>query len=1098
MRIALLLFLLLLPPRPAISASGSPGVVELVSAADPSLVKTKAGNGPSGDGQLSADGKRIVFISQASDLVSNDTARVPTGSFPDIFLKDLTSGQTTLISVTPDGAHGGNEASRTALISEDGRYVVFESDASDLVTNDFNQASDVFVRDLTTGKTSLVSINQSGSGSGGGRSSLMAMSPDSRFVVFESTAPDLVANDTNQVVNYFIRDLSSGTTRLVDSGATSLFHAPASAAVTADGRFVAFTASGANLVPGVTNSNSEVYVRDLETETTIWASTNVAALLGTLTFTDPLGNRFTRTPDSYGPTFNGNGRFLAFKAMHITNSFVFHSFVFRYDLQTSLMTVVASNIIDELGGGYENSPDLEISGNGRFVLYQSATDDHLRSEIYLWDAESGTSCVVSVAKDGVSPGNGWSDQAHMTVDARFLVFSSDASDLISNNFPTNQAGIPRHIYWRDLETGTTRLISGSGSAEGNNSRIATNPQISADGQTIIFQANDSGLVEGDDNSTEDLFLYDLRSSATRLVSERDPAKAIVTANGSSSLGSTSLSSSDGRFVVFVSDASNLVPNDTNRVADVFVRDLGQGTNLLVSAGKNGNDRILANDLSRSPVMSADGRIVAFVSRATNLVPNDLNHADDVFASDLLTGEVKLVSAEASGSGSGNGTSEAPSISADGRFVAFQSLATNLVSGINDQNGTSDVFVRDLITGSNVLVSVAVDGTTSGDAQSFNPVISPGGTMVLFQSFARNLVQSAATIYSRVFLRDVRSGTTTTIDLLRASLSQAAYNFSADGRWVILSAVGSFITASNTTLNEIIMLYDTTAGTNRLICDRCFSPFLTEDGHYLTYIQRGNQRGPSPTKNSVWVYDLRQDARFLASVNISGTGPANGDPKDPVITRDGRFVAFESKATDLVPNDTNGFTDIFLRDVVSGVTLLVSRSKNSNGSASTLSINPRLSLDGRTLFFESFADDLVAGDQNGARDIFSFRIPRADSDADGLPDYWEAEYFGDLSHNGQMDSDRDGQSDLMELKSGSNPADSGSVLKLNGISVSGNNVTISWNSVPGKTYQVQCVTDLRERDWIDLPGTVTASGVSSFQVDVPGADSQRFYRVLLSE
>src|SRR5207253_2895518 len=128
----------------------------------------------SGDGHLSADGKRIVFISQASDLVPNDSARVPTGSFPDVFLKDLTSGQTTLISVTSDGKRGGNEVSGTALISDDGNYVVFESEASDLVTNDFNQTTDVFFRDLRGGKTFLVSINASGTGSGAGRSSLMA------------------------------------------------------------------------------------------------------------------------------------------------------------------------------------------------------------------------------------------------------------------------------------------------------------------------------------------------------------------------------------------------------------------------------------------------------------------------------------------------------------------------------------------------------------------------------------------------------------------------------------------------------------------------------------------------------------------------------------------------------------------------------------------------------------------------------------------------------------------------------------------------------------------------------------------------------------
>src|SRR2546427_76073 len=167
-------------------------------------------------------------------------------------------------------------------MSADGRFVVFESAASNLVTNDSNGASDIFLRDLASGTTTLVSVNTSGSGVGNGASSNPAITPDARFVVFESAADNLTANDTNGIADVFMRDLETGTTKLVSvaahdaAGGTSASHSPA---ITPDGRYIAFVSTATNLVAGVTNTYGEVYVRDMENSTTFWAGTNVAAII---------------------------------------------------------------------------------------------------------------------------------------------------------------------------------------------------------------------------------------------------------------------------------------------------------------------------------------------------------------------------------------------------------------------------------------------------------------------------------------------------------------------------------------------------------------------------------------------------------------------------------------------------------------------------------------------------------------------------------------------------------------------------------------------------------------------------------------------------
>ena len=205
-------------------------------------------------------------------------------------------------------------------------------------------------------------------------------------------------------------------------------------------------------------------------------------------------------------------------------------------------------------------------------------------------------------------------------------------------------------------------------------------------------------------------------------------------------------SADARFVAFWSDASNLVGGDTNGVEDVFVRDRQTGTTELVSVATGGTQ---GNARSRYPSISSDGRFVVFWSDASNLVAGDTNGSADVFVRDRLSGTTERVSLAAGGA-QGNADSLGPSISASGRFVAFWSLATNLVAG--DTNAWNDVFVRDRQSATTERVSVATGGA-QGDFNSYDPSISADGRFVAFESGATNLVAGDTNGSFDVFLRD---------------------------------------------------------------------------------------------------------------------------------------------------------------------------------------------------------------------------------------------------------------------------------------------------------------------------------------------------------
>ncbi len=344
----------------------------------------------------------------------------------------------------------------------------------------------------------------------------------------------------------------------------------------------------------------------------------------------------------------------------------------------------------------------------------------------------------------------------------------------------------------------------SAGAEGNGYSI--NGSISADGRYVAFESVASNLVAGDTNGAADIFVHDRQTGTTERVSV-DSAGA----QGNDYSLAPSISP-DGRFVVFQSGATNLVAGDTNGCMDIFVRDRQSGTTERVSVGPAG---VEGNGYCYSSSISADGRTVAFQSYSDNLVAGDTNGVGDVFVRDRQLGTTERVSVGPAGL-EGDADSYASLICADGRYAVFVSYADNLVTG--DTNGCQDVFVRDRQSGTTERVSVDSAGA-QGNNTSFPSGITPNGRLVIFQSYATNLVSGDTNGFGDIFVRDRQSGTTDLVSVGSAGAQGNADSYfglmSSDGRIVAFySAASNFVTG------------DTNGAYDAFVRDRAYAPFTS--------------------------------------------------------------------------------------------------------------------------------------------------------------------------------------------------------------------------------------------------------------------------------
>jgi putative cell wall-binding protein len=394
-------------------------------------------------------------------------------------------------------------------------------------------------------------------------------------------------------------------------------------------------------------------------------------------------------------------------------------------------------------------------------------------------------------------------------------------------------------------------------------------------------------------------------------------------DGQESDGYSSLESisDDGRYVVFSSDATNLVADDTNGVRDVFVRDRVAGTTKRVSVNSDGDE---ANGFSQDASISGNGRYVAFMSEASNLVSGDTNGARDIFVHDLQTGTTERVSRRSDGD-EASGPSKTPSISADGRYVAFASSATDMED--DDTNGVDDIFTHNRLTGETTRLSYGLGASPNDISQDCSrPKISGDGSTVVFYSAAPELVAGDTNGRDDVFAHTIASGAREIISVgLLGNLGNQPSTYcaiSATGRYVVFYSAASNIVEGDDPFTGDYFVRDRVAGTTERI-----------------------------------------------AVTPTGGAPNVQAEEYPLsISADGRFVAFQSLASNLVAGDTNNERDIFLRDRTLGQTSRVSVSFKGVESQQR-SMYSAISANGRYVAFDSQDSNLILGDTNGEIDVF---------------------------------------------------------------------------------------------------------------------------------
>ncbi len=393
-------------------------------------------------------------------------------------------------------------------------------------------------------------------------------------------------------------------------------------------------------------------------------------------------------------------------------------------------------------GGNGASERGNISANGRYVVFASTAsnlvsgDTNGKQDIFRKDLQTGSIAICSISSLGQA--NGDSYRPTVSGDGRYVAFDSYATNLVSGD----SNGV-RDVFVKDMESnGVIRCSTSSSLVQGNGTSIA--PYITPNGRYVCFYSSSSDLVSGDGNGKDDVFLKDLQTSILTRCSETSSG---VEGNAGSSFPTCT---PDGRYVVFQSLATNLVPGDTNGKYDVFRKDLLTKSITICSTS---DSSIQGNDDSHDPVVSSDGRYVAFSSYASNLVSSDINGAMDIFRKDLQTLEIIRCSASSAGIGGDGASGGYSSMTPDGRYVFFCNNSTNLVS--NDRNGTYDVFRKDLTDSSIIRCSTTYEDTeANGSSYTTSSCISPEGDQVVFYSSASNLVSGDTNGVADVFVKDL--------------------------------------------------------------------------------------------------------------------------------------------------------------------------------------------------------------------------------------------------------------------------------------------------------------------------------------------------------
>jgi Tol biopolymer transport system component len=604
------------------------GQLELLTKVPPRLASVTA-SGESGSPALSADGRYLAFVSSAPNLAPG---QIDDNLKGDVFLRDRITGAVTLVSHTAGSAvTAGDRDSGSPSISADGRWVAFESSSTDLVDGQIVAGGNVFLYDRLEGELKLVSHSRrSPRTSGNGVSSHPVLSADGRYVAFESYARDLINSPAGaQRANVFLYDRSTDKTVLVSHKAGSAT-ADAQAggdspSVSADGRYVAFRSFSADLVPGQLEPytfSRDVFVFDRSSGATLLASHAADSSVTAVGGDGPM-----ISADGGDVVFASDARNLVAgqTGEGINNVFELHR-------STGIVTLVShasASPTQTTRGIYRYA----VSADGGWVAFSSAATDLVPGQVlwgdpfsvdvFLWERTSRAVRLVSHAFGlPATEARGYSALSGISADGQRVLFCSEARDLVGAESIETEGRVNVYLYDRSSDGSALASYAGSGDAGGNDhSDLGV---LSADGGWAAFPSAATDLARGkrDLNGAPDLFLFGRVTGELELVSRRDPGLPSRTPPAWSTAGDLS---SDGRYAVFDSNSADLVPGvrDTNGAGDVFLYDrvLRKTTLVSRSAASPGQ---AANADSRDPVLSADGRYVLYQSDATDLVSGQVD------------------------------------------------------------------------------------------------------------------------------------------------------------------------------------------------------------------------------------------------------------------------------------------------------------------------------------------------------------------------------------------------------------------------------------------------------------------------------------------
>lgn len=659
---------------------------------------------------VDTSGNLVTFASGADILSQEDDNR-----FQNIFLRNRSNDTTSVISrASGIGGAAANAPSYDPAISPDGTKIAFASDADNLVDGDANVQTDIFLRDLTTNTTTLVSRADGPSGAqsndSSGDPSVTVTNTGHVLVAFESDATNLVAGDSNNQTDVFLRDVTDGTTLLLSraNGAAGTIGNGMSrfGYLSADGSAVAFESYASNLDPDDSNTSADAYVRHLGTGTTELVS-RATGTAGAKTNGQGLQPRLDATAGHVVFASEGTNLGVTGGLMHVYRRTLSGTYTTEPVDLADTSTTTAGNARAGSGCYSMNSDASKIAFcSVASNLVASPTDDNGNFDVYERDMGSNATTLISRATGANGAiGAGDSNFPWMSADAGVVIFGGGADNLSSEDDDA--------VYNVYARAGTVTELISKPSSTGNGTRDAMPGGVSRGGRFVVFQSDSDGLVDNDDDSVTNIYLRDNDSGTTTLLSRTQDGTA---ANGNSK---SPVISADGSKVAFETFASNL-GGDSN--GQVVVKDIASGAVTVASLPDDATSGS-ADAEAHDPAISGDGSRVSFVSTAHNLVPG-WTTAGHVYVRDLGTHDT--IGADAV-----DGTASTPSddaytgrIDTSGTKVVFDSGATNLVPGVNP--GDIFVYLRDLTANSTTIVSRDANGNpvkaTEGHYSSDGPTV----------------------------------------------------------------------------------------------------------------------------------------------------------------------------------------------------------------------------------------------------------------------------------------------------------------------------------------------------------------------------------------